>query len=208
MSNQPAGNLPERLKKTGEFFDPENLASLSLKYAEGEVALLVIDVQKQFCDPEGKRGNKETTEISERIQSLVPEFRKADIPVYAVYYSTTGDKEREEVDFYKFQPAANDTLIAKNADSAFKGSNIADILHRDHKKLLLACGFNLNACVKRTIDDARKAGFDVCLMEDLSGNDALNAGYSPDTFLKQMREGGTVITSSENVLRQINAPSL
>ena len=50
MNNQPNNSLPQQLKDTAAFLEPENLAELILKY-EGEVALLVIDVQKGFCDP-------------------------------------------------------------------------------------------------------------------------------------------------------------
>jgi len=206
MSNQP---LPQSLQETAAFFDPENLARLALKY-EGEVALLVIDVQKQFCDPADreKRGNAETVEISERIQSLVPEFRKAGIPVYAIFYSPTGRKKRfRKIDFYKFKPDAGDTVVGKYADSAFEGSNIADLLHGDNKKLLLACGFNLNACVKSTVKDARAAGFEVCLLRDLAGNDCLNRDYA-DSHLRDMQKAGTVIASSQAVLKQLRAPSL
>src|SRR5665213_1975266 len=94
--------LAENIKRTAEFFKPENLAALTLKYKD-QLALLVIDVQEDFCNPnipyggdgwsgDESRGNEETKAVSERIQSVVPEFRKAGIPVYDIYYSPYGGK--------------------------------------------------------------------------------------------------------------------
>ena len=96
-------SLAQRFKKTHAFFSQENLENLILKYDQ-HVALLVIDVQKEFCDPAGRRGNGETEEISGRIQSIVPAFRKAGVPVYAVYFSRNGEKIRKKSISTSFNP--------------------------------------------------------------------------------------------------------
>lgn len=191
-------DLRQGLKQTTEFFAPENLATLLLKY-EGEVALLVIDVQKQFCDPRTCRGNRETKAISHRIKSLVPEFRKLAIPVYAVYYSAASPSSDLKLDFYQFKPSATDTLILKHTDSAFASSNIKDILKKDNKKLLLVCGFNRSACVKSTVEDACQQGFKVCLLNDLIGNDNHN-GPSDFHGIVAMQKAGAMKVSSQAVL--------
>jgi len=193
----------ERIKNTQAFFEPDNLATLILKY-EGRTALLVIDTQREFCDPKHphKRGNEETVTVSERIQSLVPEFRKANIPVYAVYSSRNGERPAADIDFYKFAPRKEDILVAKDTDSAFWGSDIKEILEHDDKKLLLVCGFNQAACVLSTVVDARDLGFKVCLLEDLVGNDNRNR-YCKDLATNQMKNAGTVMASSQAVLRNL-----
>lgn len=199
-------SFQQLLADVSAFFQPENLAKQYIKY-EGEVALVVIDVQKEYCDPKGRRGNPETEAVSERIQSLIPEFRKAGIPVYAVYFSCEEKSKPEEIDFYKFSPEPDDTLVRKNRDSAFKGSNIREILRRDNRKLLLTCGFNLSACVASTVQDARSEGFDVCLLHDLTGNDNENprdARYE----LEDMKSKGVTIEQSANVLSCLRASAL
>lgn len=60
-------NFNPQFKKYSDFFRSKNLAQQTLKY-EGNPALLVIDVQKKFCDPKNERGNLETKVISKRIQ--------------------------------------------------------------------------------------------------------------------------------------------
>jgi nicotinamidase-related amidase len=196
-------SFKEQLEKVSDFFKPENLAGKKIKY-KGEVALLVIDVQKQFCDPKGERGNNQTRKISERIESLSSEFRKAGIPVYAVYFSYR-ELPISEIDFYKFTPQPDDKLVAKYMDSAFSGSDIKKTLKKDKRKLLLTCGFNLSACVMSTVLDARKAGFDVCLLRDLSGNDKKNKHLDADDNIQAMLENGVSVEESTKVLGLLKA---
>jgi len=166
-----------QIEKTSKSLTSKELKNMTITY-DGEVfkydeiALLVIDVQEEFCDPKHKekRGNEDTVRISERIQSIIPEFRKASIPIYAVYFSYTEIKDKSKIDFFKFKPLKSDILVRKTTDSAFQGSNIDELLKKKKKRLLLTCGFNLNACVERTVKDATERGFKVCVLEDLSGN--------------------------------------
>lgn len=192
-----AGTFNDELKKCMEFFKPENLEKLSIKL--DDVAVLVIDVQREFCDSHGDRGNAETEEVSARIQSIIPAFRKAGIPVYAVYFSDEGALPADDVDFHKFRPAPEDTLVAKDNDSAFAGSDIGDLLRRDHKTKLLTCGFNLSACLKDTAEDALEEGFKVCVMKDLTGNDNYCPVNKNETF-NDLTYDGAVVTTSQAVL--------
>src|SRR5688500_16544059 len=128
----------------------DNIVQKVLQYGNqsqapaNDTVVLVIDVQKQFCDPK-TRGNKRTEKASERISAIIPAFREAGLPVYAVYFSTERLKAHQ-IDFYKFKPDRQDILVAKNSESACRGSNIHEILKKNNIKTILACGFNINAC--------------------------------------------------------------
>jgi len=206
-------SLIQQLKRVAEFLSPSLLAKTDLHYspADGDIelastsnlALLVIDVQKEFCDPHGERGNKQTAEVSRRIGSLVPEFRKAGIPVYMVYFSYD-EKKANEIDFYEVTPDKDDILVAKNRDSAFKGSNIETLLQKAGHRKLLTCGFNLNACVYSTVLDARSNGFQVTLLRDLVGNDKRNDNRYTSGCVREMREKGIEFTRSREVLQSLN----
>jgi nicotinamidase-related amidase len=198
--------LARRMEETHAFSDPENLADLLFKY-EDKVGLLVIDVQKVFCDPQEVMdfdgellgGSAETEAASQRIGSLVPQFRKAGIPVYAVYYADEG----EDIDCYKYTPKDQDKIILKNSASAFEGGNIKDVLEGDHRKLLLTCGFNFSACVHSTVDDARSAGFEVCVMDDIT-KDGL--GYTQKERQQSrscMTSHGVVFSTSQQILQTV-----
>lgn len=205
-------SLLDQLKRAFRFFSKENLAETPITYAPlpddirlaSDLALLVIDVQGKYCDPKGRRGNKETHSISKRIKRLTPEFRKAGIPIYVIYFSDR-PKKPKDIDFYEFKPETGDILVAKDMDSAFQGSNIKDILQQHGRKRLLACGFNLNACVFKTVVDGCGEGFDIRLLRDLSGNDRENDGSNARSYVKKMKRKGVIISNADRELRAIRA---
>lgn len=181
------------------------MSRASIKNAFNGVALLVIDVQKQFCDPStSQRGSFETNMIAKRIAQLAPEFRKAGIPVYAVHFGLPADNA-SEVDFHQFKPAAEDTLISKLSNSAFgrRGNQTAKKLHADGRQTLLVCGFNLSGCVKETVLDARRAGFDVRLLTDICGNDNSNRRCDPEADVADMVKKGAIVDSAERLLKTL-----
>ncbi|MEZ0224830.1 MAG: cysteine hydrolase family protein [Alphaproteobacteria bacterium] len=205
-------SLLDQLKRAFHFFSKENLAETPITYAPlpddirlaSDLALVIIDVQKKYCDPKGRRGNKETGQIAKRIQKLAPEFRNAGIPVYVVYFSDDPVKPKN-VDFYEFKPGENDILIRKNMDSAFQGSDIKEVLQQHGRKRLLCCGFNLNACVFATVVDGIGEGFNIRLLRDLTGNDKDNDNSNARKYVQKMKRKGAVISNAERELRLIRA---
>lgn len=205
-------SLLDHLKRAFHFFGKENLAKTPITYAPlpddirlaSDLALVIIDVQSKYCDPKGQRGNKETGQIAKRIQKLAPEFRKAGIPVYVVYFADKPQKLKK-IDFYEFKPETGDILIQKDMDSAFQGSDIKNILQQHGRKRLLACGFNLNACVFKTVIDGIGAGFNIRLLRDLSGNDNDNDGSNAREYVKKMKRKGVIISNADRELRAIRA---
>jgi nicotinamidase-related amidase len=199
-------DFKKKLAEVRAFLTPESLKEKKIAYEAqpGDLALLIIDVQHEFCDPTQGRGNTETKQVSKRIKDLIPEFRKAGVPAYVIYFSYR-EKKPDQIDFYLFTPDKQDVLIAKNADSAFQGSDIKTILKDHQRTKLLACGFNLNACVFSTVMDARKNGFDVCVMRDLTGNDNCNDSSSTKEKIAKMEKEGIKFSDSATVLQALGA---
>ena len=205
--------LSQKIENTFKSLSQDNLNAIKIKYdgkvfSYNEIALLLIDVQAQFCDPEHeyREGNRETQETSERIQRIAPIFREASIPLYVVY---TEPQPR----IYMFQPDyKKDTIINKYGNSPFDETQIEENLHESNKKLLLVCGFNLSACVFDTVKDALKRSFNVALLEDLSGNGKYfyqghpnPEEYKKEELLKIKNAGATTVNSEfflENLLAQ------
>jgi len=194
-----------KLKRVLDFFRPEVQAETKIKLdiAKGDAALLVIDVQKEFADPAQGRGNRETEQVTHRINSLIPAFRAAGLPAYVVYFSDF-ERKPEDIDFYIFRPIPEDKLIAKDHDSAFRGSEIKKILNADKRKTLITCGFNLNACVFKTVMDARDHGFEVVLLRDLTGNDNDNDRSKTEEHLEKMKKRGVRFVRSLDLLEDIS----
>lgn len=192
--------LKEKLNAVADSLNgeqPVKVDALAAAHMPGDLALLVIDVQKQFC------GTKGLEEKAARIQTRAAEFRAAGVAVYAIHYTEDdeiGAEDPAKIDFFKFRPRPQDKLIRKTEMSAFSGSDIESVLRRDGRKSLIACGFYTSACVRGTVLDARSAGFDVCLLEDLTGD--FDAAVPPRT-LKEMRRAKIEVTQSADVLQRV-----
>ena len=173
-----------------------------------DLAILVIDVQQEYCDPanNARRGTPQTDEIAGHIAEIVPKFRAAGVRVYAVYFKSWGISSGK-VDWHKFKPAANDILVPKNEDSAFQGSGIKKILQKHGHKNLFACGFNRSYCVRQTIMDARREGFNVTLLSDLTGNDNC-ACYPEEEDFADFTEKGIKVVSSSEALAELGKQEL
>ena len=196
-------SLANALRRVLPFFTPENLAKTQINYApqDGETALLIIDVQREYCAPLGRRGTMKTRKISNNIKRLTPAFRKAGIPTYVVYYDEA-DKPLRDVDFYKVKPGPQDIVVRKYTDSAFRSGKLRDMLEEHGRKKLLVCGFNLSACVIQTVEDARREGYDVTLLSDLTGNDSMNG--NGERAIEKMTELGVEISTAKQVLKTLH----
>ena len=166
-------------------------------------ALLVIDVQPTYCAPDGWH-NQKAAETAKELASIVPEFRKAGVPVYVIYY----DKKKrsiDNIDFYQFEPKDTDIPIAKNDDSAFRGSNIDKVLKSNGHTELWVTGFNHNVCVYKTVMDALKKKYEVKVLKDLTGNETINDpfGDEHESYSKIMEKAGATITNSQTVLKSL-----
>lgn len=168
--------------------------------AAHDVALLVIDVQRDYCSRLFGRGNNDTRDTTARLLSALPHFRALGIPVYPVY---TRDEPDEAPGFYKFRPAPGDKLLRKTDDNAFYHTNTTRTLRDDGRQTLLMCGFNLNACVKATALGALYQKFDVRVLRDLSGNDCENPSSFTCVQLRQMQDAGVIITDSQQELQNL-----
>lgn len=210
-------NLQAELKKLEEFFKPENLAKLNIKC--DEIALVLVDVQKEFADPKGARGNDTTEKVAERIAALTPIFRNAGVQVYAVYNRKSivetapwGMAQPVASDividpkFHHYTPHPSDEVIGKTSDDAFETSLIDYRLKVGGKKMVLVAGFNASGCEKLTALSAAKKGYSTCFLTDLSANDdyaAMENIFTPYQPVKEMRDlhrAGILTAPSLNVL--------
>ena len=178
---------------------------------KSETAHVIIDVQREFCDPthERNRGNKETDRISGVIaDSIAPKFREAGMPTFLIYYTDdikNGDADTACGGFHKIKPEDGDELVAKNTDSAFHSGNFRELLEERGIKNLIVSGFNANSCVKRTVYSAKEEGINVCILKDGVGNDNCNKLDTLSETFAMMKEKGIVVANSDTVLGHLKA---
>jgi len=171
----------------------------------GKLALVVQDVQREFCDPALPRGTTATDQLAGRIESLVPLFRAAGLPVFVVQTKPAMTIGKFEGDFHRFQPHTNDTLVQKSGNSAVANGTLLELLREKGAEKVLVCGFNLSACIRETVFDLLAWDMPVTVLRDLCGNDKLNeesaktsGGVAADVV--EMVEQGARLTTSTKAL--------
>jgi len=135
-----------------------------------ETALLVIDVQKAIDHPSwGERNNPDA---ESNIAALLAAWRAARRPVYHVRHDSTEPTSTYRPgqpghDFKpEAQPLAGETVIAKQTNSAFIGTNLESRLRAAGHTTLVIAGVITNNSVEATVRMAGNLGFRTYLVED------------------------------------------
>jgi ureidoacrylate peracid hydrolase len=158
--------------------------------ARDRCAVVVVDVQNDYCHDEGRFGragvNLET--IRRAVGSIVRFVdiaRSARVPV--VWVKTEHDawtnsptwlsrdvRTGEEIcatgswgaEFFEVRPRPDECVVVKHRYSAFVGSRLPVVLRALGRPALLFAGITTNVCVESTARDAFMRDYQVVLVED------------------------------------------
>jgi nicotinamidase-related amidase len=130
------------------------------------VALVVIDMQKGFADPDywGPRNNPD---CERNVAALLDAWRGAGQPVVVVRHDSTepaspfvpGKPGNELQDLVDGERAL---LVAKDVSSAFHGEpDLGDWLHAQGIERIVLCGAQTNMCCETSARVGANLGFDV-----------------------------------------------
>ncbi|MDP4086139.1 MAG: cysteine hydrolase family protein [Bacillota bacterium] len=126
-------------------------------------ALIIIDVQKFFNDP--RWGDRNNPQAEENIATLLEKWRETNRPIYHIQHVTGSLKPAHEFkDFIK--PLPRETLIRKNVNSAFIGTDLKKSLREHQIDTLVIVGLTTNHCVETTTRMAGNLGFNTFLVTD------------------------------------------
>ncbi|HXK06066.1 MAG TPA: cysteine hydrolase family protein [Verrucomicrobiae bacterium] len=135
-----------------------------------QTALLVIDVQRAIDHPSwGERNNPDA---ERNIAALLAAWRAAGRPVYHVRHDSTepASTYRPGQPGHDFkpeaQPRAGETVIAKQTNSAFIGTDLESRLRVAGHTTLVIAGVITNNSVEATVRMAGNLGFQTYLVED------------------------------------------
>ena len=156
-------------------------------------ALLVVDVQNDFCHDEGLFGRlgcdmQAVQQAARHIAALLPHARRAGVPVVFVTMShdpLTNSKAWLQrypapradacvagtwgAGLYEVQPAPGEPVVAKHRYSPFVGTNIDYLLRASERRSLLVTGVTTNICVESVLRDGFMRDYHVVLVEDCTG---------------------------------------
>jgi ureidoacrylate peracid hydrolase len=171
------------------------LRTLSEQVGPKVAALLVIDMQNDFCHPEGvsgKRGRQltMTIEMAPRLEAFIKACRGVGMPVMfvkTIHYPWTDspswvrrlDRDGGDsvcrpgtwgAEFYAgIQPEEGEIVLTKHRYSAFLGTNLDLILRSRGIRSLLISGVGTNVCVESTLRDGYMRDYYIVLLEDCVG---------------------------------------
>jgi len=197
------------------------LKTLSEQVDPKVAALLVIDMQNDFCHPQGvsgKRGRQLTMsiEMAPRLEAFIKECRHAGMPVIFVKtihspwtdspsWVRRLDKDRGDsvcrpgtwgAEFYAgIRPEEGEVVITKHRYSAFLGTDLDLILRSSGIRSLLISGVGTNVCVESTLRDGYMRDYYIVLLEDCVG--ATNQELHQATLKNVTLHFGTVSNSTE-----------
>lgn len=175
-------------------------------------ALILVDVQRDFC-PGGALPVPRGDEVIPILNKYIKLFREAGAPIYAtrdwhppnhISFKAQGGRwpphcvqGSEGAEFHPSLELPRDVGIVSKAQdphqeaySAFEGTGLREELEGKGVKRLFIGGLATEYCVKSTVLDALKAGFEVMILEDaVRGIDAVPGDV--EGAMREMVEKGT-----------------
>jgi ureidoacrylate peracid hydrolase len=168
---------------------------ISEQLASRKTALIVVDVQNDFCHPDGAFGKKgfDLSHVERSVVDLLPfidRCRKFGMPVIFVrtFHSDWTDSSswlwrlgglnkqtpvcRSNswgADFYKVKPQDNEFIVTKHRFSGFSATDLDLVLRSRGVETLLFTGVTTNVCVETTARDGFNLNYNVVLVEDCCG---------------------------------------
>ncbi|MFC2056945.1 cysteine hydrolase family protein [Chloroflexota bacterium] len=170
------------------------LLSLEEKIKPGHTAIIVVDMQNDYCSPEGAVSGKHDWR---RVQAIIPRFRnfldKARENQVRIIFIQTNREEHDlsgpELELRtrwgrkgcvsrrgswgaKFddnlQPRDADTIVEKTKYSAFTGTDLDDLLKGWGVRTLVMTGVSTCTCVETTTRDGFMRDYYIILAKDLT----------------------------------------
>ncbi|MBI4836578.1 MAG: cysteine hydrolase family protein [Candidatus Abawacabacteria bacterium] len=192
------------------------------KLAPIHTALLVIDIQNDFCSPEGllaKRG-RDLSRIEPMIDRLIPfiEIAKQNniLTLYTqqVYdWEKLNERQREQYTldgrfvncdiatdgpkFFRINPPREQVFIKYNLN-AFSNPNLLETLETNHIKTLIITGVDSEFCIETAVRNAFDLGFKVVVPKDLIANNARKV-HREERLLELVETWYGAVTTSEEI---------
>lgn len=199
------------------------LTTLEEKVDPRHSAVIVVDVQNDFCHTEGfirKLGIDVSASqaMVPHLENFIEEARKSKVEVVfvqAIYNNQylggpfkekdlkAGLKDERCVEgswgagFYKVDPLPSETVIQKHRYCPFVGTEFGKVLQEKGIKTLILTGVTTNVCVESTARDAFMRDYYVVFLNDCTATYSQEAHES--TLSNIRRHFGVVVGSGEVV---------
>jgi len=190
-------------------------------------ALIVVDMQNDYCDPKGALGIQEldtsgAEKIVGNIQKLIDVYHSKGLPVIFIQTfhenatdslawiargnnpnrTHTGVCRRNSwgADFYGVAPTDQDIVVIKHRYSAFFNTRLDSVLRRFKTEKVVVTGVATNVCVEGTIRDAYMNDYHVVAVSN--GTAAFSQEQHDASLYTISQYFGQVLTAEE-VLQEL-----
>lgn len=181
-----------------------------------DAALIIVDVQNDFC-PGGALPVTDGDKVVPILNDYIKRFREENAPLFA----TRDWHPKDHISFKEnggvwpphcmqwtngaqFHPgldlSGDVEIVSKGtspkdeAYSGFQGTNLTAELRKKGIKTLYIGGLAIDYCVKHTVLDAAKEGFEVFFLEDGSKGVDVNPGDSKKAIDDMTSAGARIVT--------------
>lgn len=168
--------------------------------SRGNVALLVIDVQKGLF----KRSSPvyRAEQLLSNINTLVERAHVAGATVVYVQHSNARTLAEGSEDWQlhpQMQPTEADLLIHKRHGSAFQDTVLGQELAQRNVRQLVVTGLVTHGCVKATCLDAKRLGYEVVLASDGHSNYSKQASELIKEWHRKLDSSGVALRSTQDI---------
>ncbi|UOQ69594.1 cysteine hydrolase family protein [Hymenobacter volaticus] len=182
-------------------------------------ALLLIDIQKGFDDVAYWGGERNNPTAEDHAAQLLAYWRANQLPIFHVQHSSTNPVSplwpgQAGHDFKEgFQPLPGETVVPKNVNSAFIGTDLKQQLDAQHLTTLVIAGLTTDHCVSTTTRMAGNFGFTTFLVADASatfnkkgiGSQSFDAELIHQTALASLNGEFATVVNTATVIKQLSA---
>ena len=181
-------------------------------------ALILVDVQKAFLEKDYP-GIKRNNPNAEKICGLIlTKWRKLKFPVIHIRHSSIykSSKLHNSKPGFLFNdhvlPLENETVLTKNVNNGFIGTNFSNILNDLKVNSLVFAGMTTNHCISTTVRMSGNLGYDTYLISDATAayntvgldGEMIDCEIIYNTSLANLNEEFATILSSHELFNLLN----
>jgi nicotinamidase-related amidase len=135
-------------------------------------ALILMDLQKGFDKANHWGGNRNNPNAELVCKKLLSFWREVNLPIFHVRHNSQDPQSElhESKKGFDFKeetlPLAHETIITKNVNSAFIGTNLKELLEKESIQTVVIIGLTTNHCVSTSARMAGNFGFSTFVISD------------------------------------------
>ena len=195
------------------------LRTLDEKVDPRNAALVVIDVQNDFCHPDGAMAKNGASvapmqAMVPRLNRLIESARRTGVPVIFVRVTHTAEDDSEVwlernlnrkhyvcldgswgAEWYLVSPAEGEPVVVKHRYSAFTGTVLNELLRSKGVKSLILTGTTTDMCVESTARDGFMHDYYIVFVDDCAAT-SLPEDHGR-TLERMTRTFGLIATADE-----------